>query len=95
MDEEEQLQISHILGCPIASFPQTYMGILISDSKLPRWALYPLLQSMDNLVDTLSIKGASSGGRLSLTKSILSALPSHILACIKALKWFYNEIDKR
>jgi hypothetical protein len=56
-DEEEQLHISHILGCSIASFPQTYLGIPISDSKLPRWALYPLLQSIDNSVDTLSING--------------------------------------
>jgi hypothetical protein len=43
---------------------------------------FPLLQSLDNKVDTLSLKGGSSGGRLTLTKSILSA-------------WFYKEIDKR
>jgi hypothetical protein len=34
-------------------------------------------------------------GRLTLTKSTLSALPSHILDCIKAPKWFYKEIDNR
>jgi hypothetical protein len=95
MDLEEQSLISSILDCPIATFPQTYLGLPLSDSKLPRWALFPLLHSMDNKVDTLSLKGASSGGRLTLTKSILSALPSHILACIKALKWFYKEIDNR
>jgi hypothetical protein len=32
---------------------------------------------------------------LSLTKSVLSAIPSHTLACIKAPKWCYKEIDKR
>jgi hypothetical protein len=46
-------------------------------------------------VDTLSVKGASSGGRLTLTKSILSTIPSQLLACIKAPKWFYKEIDSR
>jgi hypothetical protein len=95
MDQEEQSLISSILGCPIATFPQTYLGLPLSDSKLPRWALFLLLHSLDNKVDTLSLKGASSGGRLTLTKSILSALPSHILACIKALKWFYKETDNR
>jgi hypothetical protein len=70
-------------------------GIPISDIKLPRWAFHSLLQSLDLRVDTFSIKGASSGGRLSLTKSVLSAIPSHTLACIKAPKWFYKEIDKR
>lgn len=95
LNEEDQTTISEILGCPITSFPQTYLGLPLSDSKLPRWVLYPLLQSLDCRVDTLSIKGATSGGRLTLTKSILSALPSHLLACMKAPKWFYNEIDKR
>jgi hypothetical protein len=46
---------------------------------------------MDVRIDTLSI----SGGRLTLTKSVPSALPSHTFACIKAPKWFYKEIDKR
>jgi hypothetical protein len=95
LDLEEQSLISSILDCPIATFPQTYLGLPLSDSKLPRWALFPLLQSLDNKVDTLSLKGGSSGGRLTLTKSILSAMPSHILACIKAPRWFYKEIDKR
>jgi hypothetical protein len=95
LDDEEQANISNILGCPVATFPQTYLGLPLSDSKLPKWALYPLLHSRDNRVDTLSIKGPTSGGLLTLTKSVLSALPSHFLACMKAPKWFYNEIDKR
>jgi hypothetical protein len=95
LNEEDQTTISKILGCPIASFPQIYLGLPLSDSKLPRWVLYPLLQSLDCRVDTLSIKGATSGGRLTLTKSILLALPSHLLACMKAPKQFYNELDKR
>jgi hypothetical protein len=87
---QDKSLISSILGCPIA---QTYLGLPLSDKRLPRWMLFPLLRSLDNRIDTLSIKGASS--RQTLTKSILSALPSHILACIKAQKWFYKEIDNR
>jgi hypothetical protein len=95
LDLDEQSLISNILGCPIAVFPQTYLGLPLSDSKLPRWTLYPILHSLDNTVDTLSIKGASSGGHLTLTKSILSSIPAHFLACIKAPKWFYKEVDSR
>jgi hypothetical protein len=95
LDREDQSLISSILGCPMASFPQTYLGLPLSDTKLPIWAFFPLLRSLDNKVDTLSIKGASSGGRHTLTKSILSVIPSHILACIKVPKWFYKEIDNR
>jgi hypothetical protein len=95
LDSEERTLISSILECLIAAYPQTYLGHPLSDSKLPRWALFPLLHSLDNRVGTLSIKGASSGGRLTLTKSVLSALPAHTLVCIKAQNWFYKEIDKR
>jgi hypothetical protein len=61
LDLEEQSFISSILDCPIAIFPQTYLSLPLSDSKLPRWALFPLLQSLDNKVDTLSLKDGSSG----------------------------------
>jgi hypothetical protein len=68
LSDEEKIQISNILECPVSSFPQTYLGIPMSDSKLPRWALSPLLHSMDNRVDMLAIMGGSSGGgHLTLT----------------------------
>jgi hypothetical protein len=95
LDNEEQTQIANILGCPIASFPQTYLGIPLSNSKLLRWALSPILQSLDKRIDTLAISRATLEGRLTLSKLMLSTLPSHILACIKAPKWFLQEIDKR
>jgi hypothetical protein len=95
LDPDEQSLISNILGCPIVAFPQTYLGLPLSDSKLPWWALYHILHSLDNTVDTLSIKGASSGGHLTLTKSILLAIPAHFLVCMKAPKWFYKEVDSR
>jgi hypothetical protein len=53
LNNEEQTLISSILGCPIAVFPQTYLGLPLSDSKLPRWAMFPLLHSLDSRVDTL------------------------------------------
>jgi hypothetical protein len=95
LDPDEQSLISNILDCHIAAFPQTYLGLPLSNSKLPRRALSPILPSFDNRVDTLSTKGASSRGRLTLTKSILSAISAHFLARIKAPKWFYKEVDSR
>jgi hypothetical protein len=62
LDNEDQTQIANILGCPIASFPQTYLGIPLFDTKLPRWALSSLLHSLDKRVDTLAISRATSGG---------------------------------
>jgi hypothetical protein len=88
LDNEEQTQIANILGFPHSLLSQTYLGIPLSDSKLPKWALFPILQSLDKRIDTMAISGATSRGRLILSKSVLSTLPSHILAYIKAPKWF-------
>jgi hypothetical protein len=57
--------------------------------------LQPLLHSLDINIDTFSLRGVSSGGHQTLTKSVLSALTSHLLACVKPSKWLYQEIDKR
>jgi hypothetical protein len=54
LEEQDQTEIANILGCPIASFPQTYLGLPFSDSNLPRWVLQPLIHSLDCNIDTLS-----------------------------------------
>jgi hypothetical protein len=35
LDDGEQCNISNILGCPVATFLQTYLGLPLSDSRLP------------------------------------------------------------
>jgi hypothetical protein len=40
LDDDEQSSVSNILGFPIASFPQTYLGLPLSDSKLPQWVFF-------------------------------------------------------
>jgi hypothetical protein len=36
-----------VLGCPISSFPQPYLGLPLSPTKLPASAYAPLLLSFD------------------------------------------------
>jgi hypothetical protein len=86
MSADKQHQIANILGCPVASFPQTHLGLPLSVTSF--------LTSIDSNIDTLSTKGATKGGRLTLTKSVLSALPSHLLSSQKVPKWFLEDIDK-
>jgi hypothetical protein len=83
LSKEEKLR--HLFyKCPFIKNCWRYIRVSVST----------LLKS-ERGIDTLSIKDATSGGRVTLTKSVLSALPSHLLACIKAPKWFYEEVDKR
>ncbi|KAK1609017.1 hypothetical protein QYE76_032690 [Lolium multiflorum] len=39
--------IASVLGCPISSFPQPYLGLPLSPTKLPNSAFAPLLLSFD------------------------------------------------
>lgn len=68
LTDDEQNQISSVLGCSVAAFPQTYLGLPLTDSTLPRAAMTPILDKIDARVDTMTIKGATKGGRLTLTK---------------------------
>jgi hypothetical protein len=87
--------IKTLLKCLIASFPQTYLGFPMSDSKHPKMGPVPFFTFSRQKDWYDSHLGCYLGGRLALTKSILSALPAHLLACIKAPRWFCQEINKR
>jgi hypothetical protein len=46
-----------VFGCPVSSFPQTYIGLLVSDIKLKICDLQPLVSS-DGYLDGLRGVGA-------------------------------------
>jgi hypothetical protein len=94
MDDSESQIIMSILNCPVASFPQTYLGLPLSDSSIQRSIQSKILNVIDSRIDTFMI-GTTSGGRLTLTNSVLSALPVHMMSCFKLPKWLIQEIDKR
>jgi hypothetical protein len=82
-----------VLNCKVASFPQNYLGLPLSDSKLPREVFLPYISAVEKRI-SFSLDIITSGGRLTLTKSVLSALPAYLMSCIKLPQWVINEIER-
>jgi hypothetical protein len=74
--------LASILGCPVSSFPQTYMGLPLSDHKLPASALEFLSVKISKRIPGWRTSLLPIGGRLTLTNVVLSALPSFAMSVL-------------
>ena len=87
-------ELEQILGCKLKTFPFTYLGIPLSDKKLPRSAYLPLIEKMNAKLAGWAARFLSIAGRLVLLNSILSSMPMHYMSVIRLPDWVINEIDK-
>jgi hypothetical protein len=95
LEEEEQNLISNTLGCPVATFPQTYLGIPLSDSKLRRLGPFPTSR-FHGWPGWHALHPGSLLRWPANSNKIHTIRPSFAHPCLhKAPKWFYKEIDKR
>ncbi|XP_071680972.1 uncharacterized protein [Lolium perenne] len=69
-------ELASILGYPVSSFPQTYLGLPLSDHKLPTAALEFLSIEISKCIPGWRTSMLPIGGRLTLTATVMSALPS-------------------
>jgi hypothetical protein len=90
---QEGEEIAEALNCEVASFPQTYLGLPLSDSKLPKEVFLPYISSVEKRI-SFSLDFITHGGRLTLTKSVLTALPAYIMSCIQLPQWVIDEIER-
>jgi hypothetical protein len=75
-------ELAGILGCPVSSFPQTYLGLPLSDHKLPASALDFLSVKISKRIPGWRASLLPIGGRLTLTNAVLSALPSFAMSVL-------------
>jgi hypothetical protein len=90
---QEGEEIAEALNCEVASFPQTYLGLPLSDSKLPKEVFLPYISSVEKRIG-FSLDFITHGGRLTLTKSVLTALPAYIMSCIQLPQWVIDELER-
>jgi hypothetical protein len=69
---------------------QSYLGLSFSDSKLPKEVFLPYISSVVKIID-FSFDFIIRGGRLTLTKSVLTALAAYLMCCIKVPEWVIHE----
>jgi hypothetical protein len=88
------LELAAILGCPVSSFPQTYLGLPLSDHKLSVAALEFLAVKIYKRIPGWRTSLLPIGGRLTLTTAVLSALPSFAMSVLQIPKGVLAKMDK-
>lgn len=75
---------SSILKCKAATLPFTYLGVPISDSHCKSKFLRPVIEKHLSKLAIWKCKSLSIGGRITLLKSVMSALPIYFFSILKA-----------
>jgi hypothetical protein len=95
VDPLEAANMAATLGCPISSFPQSYLGLPLSPTKLPSSAYAPLLLSFDRRLSGWRAQLLSSGGRLVLCNAVLNNLATYFMCSYLLPRGVIDSIDKR
>ncbi|XP_078150757.1 uncharacterized protein LOC144546100 [Carex rostrata] len=92
--QENKIEIAAMLNCRLAELPMTYLGIPLSDKRLPKSAYLDLLHKFSKRLGGWASRFLSIAGRLTLLNSILSSLPVHFMSVLKLPEWVILKIDK-
>ena len=87
--------LAGILGCPISSFPQPYLGLPLSPHKLPISAYDPLIRSFDRYLSGWRALLLSSGGRMVLCNAVLNNLSTYFMCSYLLPSGVIEMIDRR
>lgn len=86
--------IRNIIGCTAVQLPITYLGLPLTCKRLRKVDFQPLINSIRSRMASWSSSILSYGGRVTLLKSVLTALPLHYMQAMKLPKGVINHIDK-
>lgn len=93
---EEMMQVVlAAFPCTIAAFPQKYLGIPLSLSRLKRAEEQALVDSVAARIPNWKSGLLTYAGRVLLTKVTLTAIPVHISIACCLSAWAIQQIDKR
>jgi hypothetical protein len=73
-------ELAAILSCTTATFPIIYLGLPLTDKRLPQSAYIPLLQQEEKRLSGWRAELLSVGGRLTLLNSVLTAQPIYYMS---------------
>ncbi|KAM0888278.1 hypothetical protein ACQ4PT_028461 [Festuca glaucescens] len=94
MTEQEANNAASILGCATAAMPCTYLGLPLSASKISKGLLQPVINKIQKRLPGWMPRLMSSGGRIQMINSVLSAIPNFFMACIEWDQASIDDVDK-
>jgi hypothetical protein len=75
-------------------FPCTYLGLPISDKKLRKNDLMVWVEKVADHLPNWKARLLSLGGRTTMVRFVLSAIPAYLLIAMNIPKWVIKSIDK-
>lgn len=71
-----------VLSCKVGSFPQTYLGLPLSNVKLPLSAFAPLIARIDRYLATWQALLLAMAGRVVLVNAVLTGVPAYAMGAM-------------
>lgn len=93
VSNEKLSHLARTFGCATGSFPFTYLGLPMGLSRPKVDDLLPLISKCEKRLNYVS-PFLSQAGRLELTNSVLTALPTYTMCSIALPKTVIKQIDK-
>ena len=85
----------NILGCAEGAFPQTYLGLPLSNEKLNLAAFAPIIASADRYLSGWWASLLNHHGRLTLVNAVLDSLPVYAMGALALPPGVIEAIDSR
>ena len=92
-DSEEQQRVANILNCKVGTLPMHYLGLPISDRHLGAHFFTGITDKMRKKLSPWKGKLLSLGGRLVLTNSSLSSIPTYTMGMYRLGEGVHQKMD--
>jgi hypothetical protein len=92
-EEETKIRIANMLNCKPGALPMRYLGFPISDKKLKMEVFRGTVEKMRKKLQPWKGKNLSSGGRLILTNSSLSSMPTYLMGMYLLHEGIHVQMD--
>lgn len=84
-----------IMQCQEGRFPQTYLGLPLSNTKLPLSAFAPLIARVDRYLSTWKALLLSTAGRVVLVNAVLDGLQTYAMGAMVLPPSVLKQLDAR
>lgn len=95
MEPEILQQCIDTLGCRLESFPQNYLGLPLSASKLPASAFNTYIERIDSFLFSWQASLLNTMGRVVLINSVLDSQLVYVMSALSIPPTAIQQIDKR
>jgi hypothetical protein len=93
ISDEEVVKYMEILGCTRGTFPQTYLGLPLSNEKLNLAAFAPIISSADRYLSGWWASLLNHHGRLVLVNAVLESLPVYAMGALELPQGVIHALD--